>query len=68
MRRTKTPALKVDASRARVRLGWAPRLRLADALRMDRRLVPPALPRAPPALVLTDQQIARYKALAPDSS
>jgi CDP-glucose 4,6-dehydratase len=51
--------LKVDASRAHMRLGWATRLRLEDALawtvEWHRRLVA-----GEPALVLTDQQIARY--------
>jgi CDP-glucose 4,6-dehydratase len=52
-------ALKVDASRARMRLGWAPRLRLEDALawtvEWHRRLAA-----GEAALALTDRQIARY--------
>jgi CDP-glucose 4,6-dehydratase len=55
--------LKVDAARARERLGWAPRLRLDDALAWTvgwhRRLAA-----GEPALALTDQQIARYSELA----
>jgi CDP-glucose 4,6-dehydratase len=55
-------ALKVDASRARMRLGWAPRLRLDDALawtvEWHRRLAA-----GEHALALTDQQIARYREL-----
>ncbi|HEY2617233.1 MAG TPA: CDP-glucose 4,6-dehydratase [Acetobacteraceae bacterium] len=56
-------ALKVDAARARERLGWAPRLRLEDALAWTvgwhRRLAA-----GEPALALTDCQIARYCQLA----
>ena len=52
-------ALKVDASRARARLGWAPRLKLPDALRWTiewhRRLAAGEAARA-----LTDEQLARY--------
>jgi CDP-glucose 4,6-dehydratase len=52
-------ALKVDASRARARLGWAPRLHLAEALdwtiAWHRRLGAGAA-----ALELCDEQIGRY--------
>jgi CDP-glucose 4,6-dehydratase len=51
--------LRVDASQARMRLGWAPRLRLEDALdwtvTWHRRLNS-----GEPALALSDEQIARY--------
>jgi CDP-glucose 4,6-dehydratase len=51
--------LRVDASQARMRLGWAPRLRLEDALdwtvTWHRRLNS-----GEPALALTDEQISRY--------
>lgn len=54
--------LKVDAARARVRLGWAPRLRIDDALawtvEWHQRLAA-----GEPAMALTDRQIARYGAL-----
>ena len=56
--------LKVDASRARLRLGWAPRLRLADALDWTvdwhRRLVA-----GRSARVLMDEQLERYHGLEP---
>jgi CDP-glucose 4,6-dehydratase len=59
--------LKIDASCARTRLGWAPRLRLANALAWTvdwhQRLAT-----GEPALTLTDQQIARYRALEPNRS
>ncbi len=55
-------ALKVDASRARAKLGWAPRLKLADALRWTiewhQRLAA-----GEAALVLVDEQLARYSAM-----
>ena len=55
-------ALKVDASRARAKLGWSPRLRLADALRWTiewhRRLSA-----GDAALLLADEQLARYCAM-----
>ena len=55
-------ALKVDASRARAKLGWSPRLRLADALRWTiewhRRLSA-----GEAALLLADEQLARYCAM-----
>jgi CDP-glucose 4,6-dehydratase len=55
-------ALKVDASRARARLGWAPRLKLPDALRWTiewhRRLAG-----GEAALALVDEQLARYCAM-----
>ena len=51
---------KVDASRARSQLGWAPRLRLDEALawtvEWHRRLAAGASA----TLALTDEQIARY--------
>jgi CDP-glucose 4,6-dehydratase len=51
--------LKVDAAQARARLGWAPRLRIDEALdwtvEWHRRLAA-----GEPALALTDRQIARY--------
>ncbi len=52
-------ALKVDAARARERLGWAPRLRLDDALAWTvdwHRQVAAG----EPARALTERQIARY--------
>jgi CDP-glucose 4,6-dehydratase len=55
-------ALKVDASRAREKLRWAPRLTLPDALRWTiewhRRLAG-----GEPALALADEQLARYCAM-----
>ena len=57
-------ALKVDASRARAKLSWAPRLRLPDALawtiEWHRRLDAGAA-----ALALTDEQLARYCDMGP---
>ena len=57
-------SLKVDASLARMRLGWAPRLRLDEALawtvEWHRRLAA-----GEAALALTAQQIARYSELEP---
>ena len=54
--------LKVDASRARTRLGWRPRLRLDDALtwtvQWHRRLNA-----GEPALALADEQLSRYGAM-----
>ncbi len=59
--------LKVDASRARLRLAWAPRLRLADALtwtvEWHRRLAA-----GEAALVLMDEQLDRYSAMGPAGS
>lgn len=55
--------LKLDASRARLRLGWTPRLRLTDALDWTvgwHR----GLAAGEPALALTDAQLARYCELA----
>jgi CDP-glucose 4,6-dehydratase len=56
--------LKVDASRARAKLGWAPRLPLAEALGWTiewyRRLDAGAA-----ALALTDEQLARYCNIGP---
>ena len=56
--------LKVDASRARAKLSWAPRLRLPDALawtiEWHRRLDAGAA-----ALALTDEQLARYCDMGP---
>lgn len=55
-------ALKVDASQARAKLGWSPRLRLADALRWTvewhRRLSA-----GERALALADEQLTRYSAM-----
>jgi CDP-glucose 4,6-dehydratase len=55
-------ALKVDASRARAKLGWAPRLTLPDALRWSiewyRRLA-----RGEAAMAISDEQLARYCAM-----
>jgi CDP-glucose 4,6-dehydratase len=54
--------LKVDASRARTRLGWRPRLRLSDALactvQWHRRLNA-----GEPALALADEQFSSYCAM-----
>ncbi len=54
--------LKVDASRARARLGWRPRLRLKDALawtvQWHRRLNA-----GEPALALADEQLSRYRGM-----
>jgi CDP-glucose 4,6-dehydratase len=51
--------LKVDAARARMRLGWAPRLRIEDALAWTVEWHR-GLAAGEPALALTDRQIARY--------
>jgi CDP-glucose 4,6-dehydratase len=57
-----TTSLKVDASRARMRLGWAPRLSLQHALcwtiEWHRRLTD-----GEPALALMDEQLSRYGAM-----
>jgi CDP-glucose 4,6-dehydratase len=57
-------SLKVDASAARMRLGWVPRLRLDEALawtvEWHRRLAA-----GEAALALTSQQIGRYTKLEP---
>ena len=54
-----TASLKLDASCARMKLGWTPRLHLVDALRWTmewyRRLAAGEM-----ALALTDEQLARY--------
>lgn len=56
-------SLKLDASRARAKLGWAPRLRLADALRWTvewhQRVAA-----GEAALALADEQLARYRDMA----
>jgi CDP-glucose 4,6-dehydratase len=56
--------LRVDASRARGRLGWRPRLRLAEALawtvQWHRRLNA-----GEPALALADEQLDRFRTLEP---
>jgi CDP-glucose 4,6-dehydratase len=58
-----TTTLRVDASRARQHLGWAPRLRLADALGWTvewyRRLHT-----GDAALALSDEQLVRYCTMA----
>jgi len=64
--RHETTWLKVDASRARMKLGWAPQLRLDQALawtvEWHRRLNA-----GEAALALADEQLARYLAMAPAS-
>ncbi len=59
--------LRVDATKARVRLGWRPRLAVDDALAWTVEWYK-VVRDGRPALAITTEQIARYEALAQDAA